>query len=119
MESRLAGYGLAEADVEPALAAVREHRSEAHSPTSAAPRSIRSIAAASWGSFRFSSNCYASSSTTSATGVVGSSPAVRPKVTATVHPSFILRTPDSQTRRREFDQLVADLKKVARYIRVA
>ena len=32
MESRLAGYGLAEADVEPALAAVREHRSEAHSP---------------------------------------------------------------------------------------
>jgi uracil-DNA glycosylase len=36
-----------------------------------------------------------------------------PHVTATVHPSSILRAPDDQARRREMDRFVADLKRVA------
>jgi uracil-DNA glycosylase family protein len=37
-----------------------------------------------------------------------------PLVTATVHPSSILRAPDDETRREERARFVADLKKVAR-----
>jgi uracil-DNA glycosylase len=37
-------------------------------------------------------------------------------VTATVHPSSILRAPDDQTRREEMKRFVADLKKVAKVI---
>ena len=36
-----------------------------------------------------------------------------PLVTATVHPSSILRAPDDQARRKEMQRFVADLKKVA------
>jgi DNA polymerase len=36
-----------------------------------------------------------------------------PLVTATVHPSSILRAPDDQARRNEMKRFVADLKKVA------
>ena len=36
-----------------------------------------------------------------------------PVVTATVHPSSILRASDDETRREEMRQFVADLKKVA------
>src|SRR5438067_3983712 len=36
-----------------------------------------------------------------------------PTVTATVHPSSILRAPDEEARRAEFDAFVADLRKVA------
>ena len=36
-----------------------------------------------------------------------------PLVTATVHPSSILRAPDDQARREEMERFVADLKKVA------
>jgi uracil-DNA glycosylase len=36
-----------------------------------------------------------------------------PLVTATVHPSSILRAPDDETRREEMKRFVADLKKVA------
>jgi DNA polymerase len=37
-----------------------------------------------------------------------------PRVTATVHPSSILRAPDEDARRQEMRQFVADLKNVAR-----
>jgi DNA polymerase len=37
-----------------------------------------------------------------------------PVVTATVHPSSILRAPDEETRHQEMRRFVADLKKVAR-----
>ena len=37
-----------------------------------------------------------------------------PKVTATVHPSSILRAPDDETRHREMKAFIADLRKVAR-----
>lgn len=37
-----------------------------------------------------------------------------PLVTATVHPSSILRAPDEETRHQEMRRFVADLKKVAR-----
>ena len=37
-----------------------------------------------------------------------------PKVTATVHPSSILRAPDDETRHREMTAFIADLRKVAR-----
>jgi uracil-DNA glycosylase len=40
--------------------------------------------------------------------------ALAPLVTATVHPSSILRAPDAETRRQEMRGFVADLKKVAR-----
>ena len=36
-----------------------------------------------------------------------------PLVTATVHPSSILRSPDDETRRLEMQRFVADLRKVA------
>jgi DNA polymerase len=36
-----------------------------------------------------------------------------PLVTATVHPSSILRAPDDESRRQELREFVADLKKVA------
>jgi uracil-DNA glycosylase len=39
-----------------------------------------------------------------------------PKVMATVHPSSILRAPDSDSRRLEMGKFVADLKKVARVL---
>ena len=39
-----------------------------------------------------------------------------PFVTATVHPSSILRAPDEATRRAEFKQFVLDLKKIAKLI---
>ena len=39
-----------------------------------------------------------------------------PRVMATVHPSSILRAPDSETRRSEMNKFIADLKKVARVI---
>lgn len=37
-----------------------------------------------------------------------------PAVTATIHPSAILRAPDEETRRIEFAKLVADLKKASK-----
>jgi DNA polymerase len=40
-----------------------------------------------------------------------------PRVTATVHPSSILRAPDDEARRRETARFVADLKKVAAALR--
>ncbi len=40
-----------------------------------------------------------------------------PYVTATVHPSSILRAPDDETRRQEMRRLVEDLKKVAEVLR--
>jgi DNA polymerase len=39
-----------------------------------------------------------------------------PKVMATVHPSSILRAPDSEKRRLEMRKFVADLKEVARVL---
>lgn len=39
-----------------------------------------------------------------------------PKVTATVHPSSILRAPDDESRRQEMQEFIADLKKVRRAI---
>jgi DNA polymerase len=38
-------------------------------------------------------------------------------VTATVHPSSILRAPDEESRRREIEQFVADLKRVEAVLR--
>lgn len=38
-------------------------------------------------------------------------------VTATVHPSSILRAPDDESRRAEYARFVADLKKIAKVIR--
>jgi uracil-DNA glycosylase family 4 len=46
-------------------------------------------------------------------GIFVESP-LAPFVTATVHPSSILRAPDAETRRAETAAFVADLKKVAR-----
>jgi uracil-DNA glycosylase len=40
-----------------------------------------------------------------------------PRVLATVHPSSILRAPDSQSRHAQMQQFVADLKKVATAVR--
>ena len=40
-----------------------------------------------------------------------------PKVTATVHPSSILRAPDDEARRLETARFIADLKKVAAALR--
>jgi DNA polymerase len=39
-----------------------------------------------------------------------------PRVTATVHPSSILRAPDEEARRTEMAEFVKDLKKVAKTI---
>lgn len=39
------------------------------------------------------------------------------KVTATVHPSSILRAPDDEARRLETARFIADLKKVAAVLR--
>jgi DNA polymerase len=36
-----------------------------------------------------------------------------PYVAATVHPSSILRAPDEETRRHEYEQFVRDLKRIA------
>jgi DNA polymerase len=36
-----------------------------------------------------------------------------PQVVATIHPSSVLRAPDSEGRRAAFDMLVSDLKVVA------
>jgi DNA polymerase len=41
-----------------------------------------------------------------------------PLVTATVHPSSILRAPDDESRRQELRELVADLKKVAKKLAI-
>jgi uracil-DNA glycosylase family protein len=49
-------------------------------------------------------------------GVLVVSP-LAPRVLATVHPSSILRAPDDETRRRETERFVQDLKKVARALR--
>jgi uracil-DNA glycosylase len=38
---------------------------------------------------------------------------IAPRVTATVHPSSILRAPDAESRRAEMTRFVADLKRVA------
>ena len=38
---------------------------------------------------------------------------IAPRVTATVHPSSILRAPDDESRRAEMKRFVADLKRVA------
>ncbi|NUR56415.1 MAG: UdgX family uracil-DNA binding protein [Acidobacteria bacterium] len=38
---------------------------------------------------------------------------IAPRVTATVHPSSILRAPDDESRREEMKRFVADLKRVA------
>jgi DNA polymerase len=42
-----------------------------------------------------------------------------PLVTATVHPSSVLRAPDDESRRREMSEFIKDLKTVARAIRKA
>ncbi len=39
------------------------------------------------------------------------------EVTATVHPSSILRAPDEETRHQEMEQLVKDLRMVARHLK--
>jgi DNA polymerase len=39
-----------------------------------------------------------------------------PHVAATVHPSSILRAPDEASRRKEYDQFVRDLKRIAKAI---
>ena len=39
------------------------------------------------------------------------------QVVATIHPSAVLRAPDSERRREAFEMLVADLKVVARALR--
>jgi uracil-DNA glycosylase len=43
--------------------------------------------------------------------------ALAPLVTATVHPSSILRAPDDESRRQEMREFVADLKKIIRAVR--
>jgi len=40
-----------------------------------------------------------------------------PAVTATVHPSSILRAPDGESRRAQMRAFVADLKKIAQFAR--
>ncbi len=40
-----------------------------------------------------------------------------PRVTATIHPSAILRAPDEAARHEEMERFVADLKKIAKAIR--
>jgi DNA polymerase len=45
-------------------------------------------------------------------GEILSSP-LAPRVLATVHPSSILRAPDSETRRREMSKFLEDLKQIA------
>jgi DNA polymerase len=40
-----------------------------------------------------------------------------PPIMATIHPSAVLRAPDSEARERELALLVADLKKLARFLR--
>ena len=45
--------------------------------------------------------------------------ALAPLVTATVHPSSILRAPDDEARRAEMKRFVADLKKVAAAVAAA
>jgi uracil-DNA glycosylase family protein len=42
--------------------------------------------------------------------------AIAPVITATVHPSSILRTPDEQARKEQMQAFVDDLKKVARFL---
>jgi uracil-DNA glycosylase len=42
---------------------------------------------------------------------------VAPQVVATIHPSAVLRAPDSEGRRAAYEMLVADLKVVAKVIR--
>jgi len=37
-----------------------------------------------------------------------------PRVTATVHPSSILRAPDDKSRRREFSLFIEDLQSIER-----
>jgi uracil-DNA glycosylase family protein len=44
--------------------------------------------------------------------------ALAPIVLATVHPSALLRAPDDDTRRRETERFIGDLRKVARSLRV-
>ena len=40
-----------------------------------------------------------------------------PRVVATIHPSAVLRAPDSDGRREAYEMLVADLKVVARLLK--
>jgi uracil-DNA glycosylase len=42
--------------------------------------------------------------------------ALAPMITATVHPSSILRAPDDESRHREMRQFVDDLKQIARHL---
>jgi uracil-DNA glycosylase family protein len=42
---------------------------------------------------------------------------IAPVLLATVHPSSILRAPDSETREAEFRRLIEDLRNVVRYLR--
>lgn len=42
--------------------------------------------------------------------------ALAPYVTATVHPSAILRAPDDWTRRQETERFIADMKKIAKVL---
>jgi DNA polymerase len=42
-----------------------------------------------------------------------------PRVVATIHPSAVLRAPDSEGRRLAYESLVADLKVVAKLLRIA
>ena len=45
------------------------------------------------------------------------SSAIAPRVVATIHPSAVLRAPDSEGRRESYEMLVADLKVVARLLK--
>jgi len=41
------------------------------------------------------------------------------RVVATIHPSAVLRAPDSEARRTAYESLVADLKVVAKWLRAS
>lgn len=43
--------------------------------------------------------------------------ALAPLVMATVHPSSILRAPDDETRRREFERFAAELSRLAQWLK--
>ena len=50
-------------------------------------------------------------------GVIGACSSLAPLVMATVHPSSIQRAPDDETRHREIDCFIDDLKVLARTLR--
>jgi hypothetical protein len=50
-------------------------------------------------------------------GVIDACSSLAPLVMATVHPSSILCAPDDETRHREIDRFIDDLKVLARTLR--